>query len=141
MPVTIPRAPISALQVMGLLVAMSCLVVSTLASGSVYRWVDDSGQVHFTDTPPPKNAERIEFAPGSAGNNGLRQSSAQAQAAAQRRAQQCAQARQRRDNYLQADELIERGPDGDERVLDAGERRAAIARAQAAVSRDCETEQ
>jgi hypothetical protein len=36
-------------------------VLSPLASaGSIYKWYDESGQVNYTQTPPPKTATRVE---------------------------------------------------------------------------------
>ena len=37
------------------------------AADNVYRWVDDQGNVHFSDQPPEKvNAEVVELQPGPA---------------------------------------------------------------------------
>lgn len=124
--------------------AMASLLVAGLtmnvASAEVYRWVDESGQVHYSDKAPARAADRVEFAPGSAGADSRRDARVRSQADAVRRAQECTAARQRRDDYLDAAELVERGPDGSQRRLDETERRAAIARAQADVARLCEDE-
>jgi hypothetical protein len=39
------------------------LGIQGVALGGVYRWVDDSGRVHFTDRPPPGQGEPVEIAP------------------------------------------------------------------------------
>jgi glutaredoxin len=38
----------------GLLIA---LAAAHAAAGSVYRWVDDKGRVHYTDQPPPQGVK------------------------------------------------------------------------------------
>ncbi|MCG5499229.1 DUF4124 domain-containing protein [Ectothiorhodospira lacustris] len=39
-----------------ILTALLAAGVSGIASGQVYRWVDESGQLHLSDTPPPDSA-------------------------------------------------------------------------------------
>jgi hypothetical protein len=44
------------------------LVLATFAASTfaqVYRWVDDSGQVHFGDRPPADGAEQVRLPPSS----------------------------------------------------------------------------
>ncbi len=36
------------------LIPVSIVISSSNASAKVYKWVDEDGQVHFTNTPPPK---------------------------------------------------------------------------------------
>lgn len=43
-----------------LILALLCL--PTVASGQIYRWVDEQGQVHFESRPRP-GAERVEVRP------------------------------------------------------------------------------
>ena len=33
---------------------------SVPAVGQIYKWVDENGQVHFTDSPPPNQGEKVE---------------------------------------------------------------------------------
>ncbi|GIU19131.1 MULTISPECIES: DUF4124 domain-containing protein [unclassified Shewanella] len=40
--------------------ALLLLLVATLAHGTVYKWVDENGKVHFSDKPV-KNAEVVEL--------------------------------------------------------------------------------
>ncbi len=35
----------------------ACCITAAVAQTSVYRWVDKDGKVHFSDTPPPKDAK------------------------------------------------------------------------------------
>jgi len=39
------------------------LFLSSLAAAEVYRWVDEKGVVHYTDTPPAQDAEEIHSYP------------------------------------------------------------------------------
>ena len=45
------------------LVAALMLLVAMSAQGEVYKWVDESGQVHYSQTPPPKGGqvERLDL--------------------------------------------------------------------------------
>ncbi len=44
-----------------LVILFATLSLSLPAHAQVYRWVDEEGNVHFTDQPPPgKNAEHVE---------------------------------------------------------------------------------
>jgi len=45
---------------------LACLLLASLASGpslaDLYKWVDENGKVHYTDTPPPgKKAKRLDL--------------------------------------------------------------------------------
>jgi glutaredoxin len=46
------------------------LLVAPLAWAQQYRWVDEQGKVHYTDTPPPasaKSAQKKDFKPNELG--------------------------------------------------------------------------
>ncbi len=45
---------------MRLLSAFSLLAFALTAGAQLYRWTDDSGSVHYTDTPPPANAKNVQ---------------------------------------------------------------------------------
>jgi len=36
------------------------ILACTTSSAEIYKWVDDKGVVHFSDTPPPNDSEAIE---------------------------------------------------------------------------------
>ena len=41
--------------------ALCCVLVCSLSSAEVYKWVDENGKLQFSDkAPPEKNAENIE---------------------------------------------------------------------------------
>jgi uncharacterized protein DUF4124/glutaredoxin len=47
---------------------LACVAAATAAAGaaaqqSLYRWVDKDGNVHFTDTPPPAEAQQVTEKP------------------------------------------------------------------------------
>ncbi|HYY59826.1 MAG TPA: glutaredoxin family protein [Burkholderiales bacterium] len=42
------------------LLALSALLAAQLAVAQQYRWVDENGRVHYTDTPPPPTARDVE---------------------------------------------------------------------------------
>ena len=45
---------------MRVLIAFSLLAFALTAGAQLYRWTDDSGKVHYTDTPPPPNATNVQ---------------------------------------------------------------------------------
>lgn len=42
--------------VIGILLLANC----TVAGAQLYRWTDESGKTHFTDTPPPPKAKNVQ---------------------------------------------------------------------------------
>jgi glutaredoxin len=54
---------------MRVLVAFSLLAFALTAQAQFYRWTDESGKVHYTDTPPPANAKNVQKK-GPAGRGG-----------------------------------------------------------------------
>jgi glutaredoxin len=54
-----------------LIVAATLWIVCSHAVGQAYRWVDERGQVHYTQTPPPQQAKEIQrkdFRSGASGS-------------------------------------------------------------------------
>src|ERR1022692_2538627 len=45
---------------MRVLIAFSLLAFALAAEAQLYRWTDESGTVHYTDTPPPANAKSVQ---------------------------------------------------------------------------------
>ena len=39
---------------------IALMIALPLSATEIYRWVDDKGQVHFTTSPPPEAAARVE---------------------------------------------------------------------------------
>jgi hypothetical protein len=40
------------------------LVLAVTAQGQVYKWVDDKGQTHYTETPPPQDSKQLKVPTG-----------------------------------------------------------------------------
>jgi glutaredoxin len=56
------------------ILAFILLVLTCLAQAQMYRWTDETGKVHYTDTPPPakaKNVEKKNFSSGQGGEGPL----------------------------------------------------------------------
>ena len=45
---------------MRVLISFSLIAFALTAAAQLYRWTDDSGNVHYTDTPPPANAKNVQ---------------------------------------------------------------------------------
>lgn len=50
------------------LLGVSLLAVAGPAGGEIYRWKDAEGRLHFSDTPPHVETEKVEFFP----NDGIK---------------------------------------------------------------------
>jgi glutaredoxin len=53
-----------------LILAAALWITCSDAAGQAYRWVDEQGRVHYTQTPPPpqaKGVQRKDFRPGAPG--------------------------------------------------------------------------
>ncbi|MAR92027.1 MAG: hypothetical protein CML06_14265 [Pseudomonadales bacterium] len=59
-------------------VATPLLLVANVAVAGVYRWVDESGQVHFSDQAPPQvRAERLDIPPAEPATGAPEESAAE----------------------------------------------------------------
>lgn len=45
---------------MRVLIAFCLLAFALTAQAQLFRWTDDNGKVHYTDTPPPANAKNVQ---------------------------------------------------------------------------------
>lgn len=86
------------------LLFLAALSAPAIALGQAYRWVDDAGQVHYSQTPPPDReatAVRPAPPPASAPNqesiNKSLQSSQQGEADARKKADQAESEQAKRD--------------------------------------------
>lgn len=50
-----------------LVVGFAICAVAVPAAAQMYRWTDQKGSVHFTDTPPPPGARNVQKKAGSSG--------------------------------------------------------------------------
>ncbi len=140
------------------LVAIAVLFACGAASGQAYKWVDENGRTHFSDTPPPdRRADRLTIRPqvpedpqAAARQRGWQtqlqesnvrnaQQQAQQEAAERDRAmmeRNCANARGELD-VLQRGRVFRTGPNGERQYLEDKDRSAALAAAQDKAARYC----
>lgn len=121
-----------------LLILFGLVLGLGVAQAAVYRWVDEQGQVHYSDKPRGQNASRHNFAPGSVGATADRRRAAEAEAAEVAAAERCQSARDQLQQFESAASLVERSATGEERELTPEEREQHISRARARVADACE---
>jgi hypothetical protein len=113
------------------------------AAQQVYRWVDEEGNVQFTDTPPPdeRETERVQIRrgpaeaieaesdndDGNANDGGVRLGEAE-----------CDGMRERLAEYQDADVLYRIGDDGTQEELEPEVAQAEIDRLQNQIERHCD---
>ena len=145
-----------------LTVAAAPLAAGT-ANADVYKYIDEKGNVQYTDKPPSLPAERLNVqsqktdvvavqeraqAEQTARAQAAASSRAQANASAEQRAanemsakdkaERCIKARERYDSYMTSQRLYEEGKDGERRYLSDPELDAARASAKAAMDVMCQ---
>ena len=134
------------------------LAVGTAAAQQVYKWRDADGKLHFSDTSPPAHqAETLVVKPSMPANpaagkgddwkaqleqsgvNRLQAQQKQAAAdhAARVAANNCQAARRQLDILTSQRPVYDRGPDGQKRYLDDGDRSARTAAAQEKAEKYC----
>lgn len=129
------------------------LLTPALAAAQAYRWVDEQGKVHYTQTPPPKG-DYGEVAPpppspgGSphldalskrAQDGGPDQAKDQWKAAAEERKRQklCNQAKRQNARFEVTGRYYSTGPDGQREYLSPEQIDQKRAEAQAAMQKHC----
>lgn len=123
--------------------ALALLMLAAPAQAELYRWVDDNGQVHYSDKKPNQNerpasnAETLQFAPGTAAASAKRQQADAEAREAEAVAERCGAARAQLDTYRRAVTLVRQGPDGTDVELLPSERVALIEQSQAKVADAC----
>lgn len=143
-------------------VAAAPLAAGT-AHADVYKYIDEKGNVQYTDKPPSLPAERLNVqsqrtdvvavqerqeAEQAARAQSASSSRAQANASAEQRAanelsakdkaERCIKARERYDKYMTSQRLYEEGKDGERRYLSDTELDAARASAKASMDVMCQ---
>ena len=61
--------------------AFICCFAAFAVQAQVYKWTDDKGQVHYTETPPPQDATQIKVPTGGPASAPAPASEAKADAA------------------------------------------------------------
>jgi hypothetical protein len=127
------------------------LVVSTsLNAGTIHKWVDENGNVHYGDAPPVKTKTenvRVQSAPSNPGKALPRLSTsdaakqaggnAQPEVSAEQARKICESARKDLDVINTSDRIRIQQADGSERYLDDAEIAERKARSQTEVNRFC----
>ena len=129
-----------------------CCCTGTAGATEVYRWTDEKGVTHYSDTPPPgdrKAYERVNVRTGKAnapepaaetdaasGSDAAQSTQAQVDPAA--RAERC-QAAQRNLLLLRSDIDVAGEVDGQTRTLTAEEREKRIEQNERIVAESCDT--
>jgi hypothetical protein len=132
--------------------------VPALTASPVYKWVDDSGQVHYQDRPPHPGASPLTVPAAPPKDTALeahlriqrkylrareeeraqrRQAAAEAQQQRRHRQAQCALARRQLFDIERAQYLYRPGPEGERTVVSDAERAAATGQARDAVAFWC----
>ncbi|HEY0683393.1 MAG TPA: DUF4124 domain-containing protein [Steroidobacter sp.] len=139
-----------------LTVAAAPLAAGT-AIADVYKYIDEKGNVQYTDKPPVLPAERLNVksqssdvvaaqdrpqtqqpAASSRPTNTAKDEREAAAATAKDKAERCIKARERYDKYMTSQKLYEEGKDGERRYLDSAELDAARASAKTAMDVMCQ---
>jgi hypothetical protein len=139
------------------------LLLVQVAEGAVHRWVDDDGQVHYSDISPGEDTEKIELPepePVSSAEEEKdmeqeqkkiqkeldvyreeqeeqRLADEKVKKERQQRERNCNEAHDRLKQYQTAGALYDLTPDGKRRILSDEERTEAEAKAQQDVVRWC----
>lgn len=146
-----------------LITIMLAGLATVAAAETVYKWVDTSGQVHYTDLPPTESGakllgmfEREQVLSGEEAGGGDTQSNTydagpaleeaqgdQAAATVQRdldqaRSKQCKQAQERYKTYIESRRLYRETTDGKREYLTDAELAAARIEAKKAVDDLCQ---
>lgn len=129
----------------GVILALTaCLGWSVMAGAAVYRWVDQHGEVHYSDVPAT-GAQSIDTrtwkAPQSAHHTppaaAVPASQGADQNAPMSRADKCNLAQKQFGQYKNASKLIERDQFGAKHTLDDKERAQLVKQAKANVDKYC----
>lgn len=143
-------------QMMWLLFMLACCA-PVYAGGAIYKWVDDQGNVHYLDTPPPQGGNyQIIQKPSAPGQNPVatgnllknkteptdkprenQQQPKQAVDVEAQRAQSCEQAKKNLEILAKSPHPIRTEADGREIVLNEEQRREEVQKNQSLVEKYC----
>jgi hypothetical protein len=140
-------------------IAVALLVAAAPAGATMYKWVDKNGKVVYSDQPPPADvkSEIVKPPPPPVNPNAAReladkeleirqrdkkraddaQAAEKARAEAERRRENCAQARGQLQALQQNANVVRYNEKGERIVLDDAARREAAERQQQAVLENC----
>lgn len=111
---------------------------AAVAGDRVYRWTDARGHLHFGDTPAPdaQAVQEVNTRTGTKTDVGGPVDDSD-EAAAARRADQCAARKAQYETYLRSTRLVEKDSLGREREYTAEERDRLLALTQEEIARVC----
>ncbi|MEA5444929.1 DUF4124 domain-containing protein [Gammaproteobacteria bacterium AB-CW1] len=122
---------------------LTALIAGSLSAQQVYRWVDEDGNVHFSDTPPDDEdeAERVQIRSGPSaldedadeGDNDAADRSGPRLSEAE-----CEGMRERLAEYRDADVLYQVDADGEEIELEPEVAEAEMNRIEEQIERYCD---
>lgn len=130
-----------------------CLLIAALLSGSVladstiYKWVDKDGQVHYSTVPHSSDAKPINvvnsaqgLAPAAGTVAGSAAADSQIPAISPNDSAACKAAKQKLGQYMSADVLYTKMPDGKQKELSSDEKAKVVQRARNDVTVACTPE-
>jgi len=124
------------------LVAGLGFVTSAALAAGVYRWVDEKGEVHFSDRPQAQSAEQIQVKPIPRSSTPTADQTATptakpAPAADSEEARYCQRAKEDLQRYEGPGQLMKRTPDGKAVPLSEAEAAAVLQQARDQVKLWC----
>lgn len=142
-----------------LIPVLMLLAACPLTAAEVYRFVDENGQVVYTDRPVPgaelvnieapfvgggprprpslSADEGTESETAEAGGSGAQSAAARSEPTPEERARNCREARERRERYMTSHRLYRENPDGEREYLSSEEIDEVRAQAAADVEQWC----
>lgn len=143
----------------GVLVA-TIATVSLASASEIYKWTDEDGNVHYTDTPQGDPSERLDIQSRATDNITVAQQTQarldrqtahqeelanapqgqtpeELRAEKQNRAEQCSMYQQRLTKYSQSRHLYKEGADGEREYLDEAEMATAHEKVQEQIKEYC----
>jgi hypothetical protein len=141
---------------------VATIATVNLASASeIYKWTDDEGNVHYTDTPQSDPSERLDIQSHSTDNMAVAQQTQarlarqeahrkelanapqgqtpeELRAERQNRAEQCSMYRQRLTTYVESRHLYKEGADGEREYLDDAAMQSAREEVQEQIEEFCD---
>ncbi|MGH8541146.1 MAG: DUF4124 domain-containing protein [Stenotrophobium sp.] len=117
-------------------VAVTLLALTGLAfAGSVYKWTDAQGHVHYGDNPAKLSAQKLDIDAA----NGEKPPATKTDTAAQKakHVEDCSRKRDQLATYKSAGRIIEKDNLGKEHEYTADERKQLIEQTQKQIDTDC----
>jgi hypothetical protein len=105
------------------------------AGGSLYRWVDKDGHVHYGDQPGAADARRLNADASASGGDDA--ATAAQTAAAAKQAEQCKQKQEQLDTYAKASTITETDALGNKHEYSADEKTQLMDKTRQYLNQNC----